>query len=56
MSLGFLSPNEVAKILGLKPRAVYNMIQDGELRAYKFRGRFRIKATDLQQLIERSRV
>lgn len=55
-SLGFLSPAEVAELLGLGSRAVYNMIADGELPAYKFRGRFRIKPKDLQDLIDRSRL
>lgn len=55
-SLGFLSPAEVAELLGLGQRAVYNMIADGELAAYKFRGRFRIKPKDLNALIERSRL
>lgn len=55
-SLGFLSPAQVAEILGLGQRAVYNMIADGELPAYRFRGRFRIKPRDLQDLIDRSRL
>jgi excisionase family DNA binding protein len=56
MSLGFVSPSEVATLLGLSTRAVYNEIQAGTLRAYQFRGRYRIKAADLDAYITKARV
>jgi excisionase family DNA binding protein len=46
----------VARILGLKPRAVYNMIRDGELTAYKFRNRIRVRKHDLDILIEEAQI
>jgi excisionase family DNA binding protein len=51
-----LSPLEVARELGLSRSAVYRLIEDGELVAYKVQGRLRVERGDLQALRERSRV
>lgn len=56
-SLGtFSSPADIAAVLGLRPRAVYKAIDEGELRAFKFRGRLRVHENDLHDYIERSQV
>lgn len=59
MSLGaslgpLLSPAQVAALVGLKERAIYKAVQDGELRAFKLRGRIRVDRADLQDWLERS--
>ena len=51
-----LSPLEVARELGLSRSAVYRLIEDGELVAYKVRGRLRVEHSDLEALRERCRV
>jgi excisionase family DNA binding protein len=56
MSPRFVSPGEVAKLLSLDTRAIYKAIQDGELKAYRFRGRFRIAMSDLENYIEKAKV
>ena len=38
-----LSPLEVARELGLSRSAVFRLIEDGELVAYKLRGRLRVQ-------------
>lgn len=51
-----LSPKEVAGILGLSRSAVYRLIEDGELQAYKVRGRLRIEPQEVHALKQRNRV
>ncbi len=48
----------VAERLGLSVSSVYRLIDEGELSAYRFRerGEFRVRAADVDALIERSRV
>lgn len=45
-----LSPREVAAALGLSRSAVYRLIEDGELPAYKVRGRLRIEPQEVHAL------
>jgi excisionase family DNA binding protein len=51
-----LSPKQVAAVLGLSRSAVYRLIEDGELRAYKVRGRLRVEPAEVRALKERNRV
>jgi excisionase family DNA binding protein len=51
-----LSPKEVAAAMGLSRSAVYRLIEDGELRAYKVRGRLRVEPAEVRALRERNRV
>lgn len=51
-----LSPAEVAAQTGLSRSVIYRLIEDGELRAYKTRGRLRVEAEDLAAFRERNRV
>ena len=51
-----LSPLEVARELGLSRSAVYRLIEDGQLVAYKVRGRLRVERGELCALRERCRV
>jgi excisionase family DNA binding protein len=51
-----LSPREVAQELGLSRSAVYRLIEDGELAAYKVRGRLRVERGELCALRRRARV
>lgn len=55
-SLGFRTPAEVATLLCLSTRAIYNDIQAGVLPAYQFRGRYRIKLADLDAYITKAKV
>lgn len=51
-----LSPREAAEQLGVSRTAVYRAIEAGELDAYKFRGRLRIRQAELDAMRERNRV
>ena len=51
-----LSPLEVARELGLSRSAVYRLIEEGELVAYKVRGRLRVERGELDALRDRCRV
>jgi excisionase family DNA binding protein len=43
---------EVARLLKVAEKTVYTMAQKGELPAFKVRGQWRFKTTDLDQWIE----
>jgi excisionase family DNA binding protein len=47
-----LTIKEVAALLKLAEKTVYAMAQAGEIPAFKIRGQWRIKRTDLDQWIE----
>ncbi len=51
-----LSPREVAAAIGLSRSAVYRLIEDGELAAYKVRGRLRVEPGEVRAFKERNRV
>lgn len=51
-----LSPREVAVALGVSRAAVYRLIEDGELPAYKVRGRLRIEPGEVRAFKQRNRV
>ncbi len=52
----WLSAHEAATALGLTLRTAYCIIGAGDLTAYKFRRVLRIKRSDLEDYMERSRV
>ena len=61
MSMGptqteFKSPNEIASLCGLSPRAIYRAIGRGELRASRLCGRLRCRTVDVEEWIERNLV
>ena len=47
-----LKVSEVVEVLNLSKALVYRMIQDGELRAVRFRGAIRVRQEDLDAFIE----
>jgi excisionase family DNA binding protein len=46
--------NEVASRLGISPRSVYNLLEDGSLRAVKIAGRRLILRADLLAFLEKA--
>ena len=50
------SPEEVAQMLGVTPNAVRGWLRVGTLPAFKFGKVWRIKETDLEAFVEKSRV
>lgn len=51
-----LSPAEVSAEIGLSRSAVYRAIEDGDLVAYRVRGRLRIEPAELTAFKRRQRV
>lgn len=51
-----LSPHQVAELAGLSTRAIYRVIERGELRATRLCKRYRIAPADLEDWIERNAV
>ena len=49
-----LSPLEVAEILSISKKTVYEIIKRNELKAFKVRGRWRIKKEDLSRYVLQS--
>ncbi len=52
----YLSPQEVATIVGLNDRVIHRAVNEGEIPAYKLRGKLRISRSDLNVWIEANRV
>ncbi len=52
----WLSTAESARRLGITPRTLYRFIDQGELPAYRFGRVIRLKATEVDEFIEASRV
>ena len=50
-----LSVNDVARLLVISRDSVYKMIRSGDLVAYRVGERFRFRAEDIDELLERSR-
>lgn len=51
-----LSPAEVSAEMGLSRSAVYRAIEDGDLVAYRVRGRLRVEPAELAAFKKRKRV
>jgi excisionase family DNA binding protein len=52
----WMSTQEAARRLGVTPRTLYRFVDEGSLPAYKMGRVLRLKATDVDDFIERSRV
>lgn len=52
----WMSTQEAARRLGVTPRTLYRFVDEGTLPAYKMGRVFRLKQTDVDEFIERSRV
>lgn len=55
-SIDWLSTADAAKSLGITPRTLYRFIDQGELDAYRFGRVIRVKRTDIDAFIEKSRI
>ena len=56
MEIQWLGTAEAARYLGITPRTLYRLIDDGQLPAYKFGRVIRLKQADIESFIEASRV
>lgn len=52
----WMSTPAVAEYLGVNPRTVYRLIDEGELPAYKFGRVIRLQEADVTAFVERSRI
>jgi excisionase family DNA binding protein len=52
----WLGTPEAAQRLGITQRTLYRLIDDGQIPAYKMGRVFRVKESDLDEFLERSRV
>ena len=54
--INWLSTSEAARRLGITPRTLYRLIDEGQVPAYKFGRVIRLKQSEVDQFIEDSRV
>ena len=52
----WLGTSEAAERLGVVPRTLYRLIDEGQIPAYKMGRVFRLKRSDVDEFIERSRI
>ena len=52
----WLSTKEAAAALGLTPRTLYRLIDEGQLPAYRFGRVIRLKQTEIDEFVDRSRI
>lgn len=52
----WLSTAAAARYLGITPRTLYRLIDEGEVAAYKFGRVIRLQEQDIAKFIERSRI
>lgn len=52
----WLGTKEAARHLGITPRTLYRLVDEGQLPAYQFGRVYRLKRTDVEAFIEASRV
>ncbi len=52
----WLSTAEAARRLGITPRTLYRLIDEGQLPAYRMTRLITLKGSDLDEFIERSRI
>ncbi len=55
-AIQWLSTKEGSSRLGITLRTLYRFIDEGQLPAYKFGRVIRLKESDLQQFVDRSRI
>lgn len=53
---GWLSSNEAARRLGINPRTLYRLIDDGAIAGYKIGRVIRVKEEDVTTFLESSRI
>jgi excisionase family DNA binding protein len=52
----WLSTKEAASALGLTPRTLYRLIDEGQLPAYRFGRVIRLKQTEIDSFVDNSRI
>lgn len=52
----WLGTAEAARLLGITPRTLYRLIDEGQITAYKFGRVIRLKQSDVESFIESSRI
>ncbi len=52
----WLGTKEAARLLGVVPRTLYRLIDDGDLPAYKIGRVIRLRRSDIAAFLERSRI
>lgn len=52
----WLSTEQAARRIGVTPRTLYRFVDEGELRAYRFGRVIRIRTSDVDAFVERSRI
>ena len=52
----WMSTAEAARSLGITPRTLYRLIDEGQIAAYKFGRVIRLKEEDVEAFIEASRI
>jgi excisionase family DNA binding protein len=52
----WLSTREAARQLGITPRTLYRLIDDGQVAAHKIGRVIRLKQSDVDDFVERSRI
>ena len=52
----WLGTAQAARRLGITPRTLYRLIDEGELPAYKFGRVIRLRVSDVDDFVERSRI
>jgi excisionase family DNA binding protein len=55
-AITWLGTTEAAERLGVVPRTLYRMIDEGQIAAFKFGRVIRLKESDLDEFIESTRV
>lgn len=53
---GWLSSNEAARRLGINPRTLYRLIDDGAIPGYKIGRVIRVKEADVDTFLDSSRI
>ena len=56
MEIQWLGTAEAARYLGITPRTLYRLIDDGQLPAYKFGRVIRLKQRDVDAFVENSKI
>ena len=56
MSIGFMTPQEIADLLKLNVMTIYEYIRAGTLKAIKFGRSYRVLVKDFEKFIESRRV
>ena len=52
----WLGSAEAARYLGITPRTLYRLINEGQLTAYRFGRVIRLKQSDVEAFVEESRI